>query len=106
MPADTRTRVPLNDRTVDLAQLAQEVGAALTASETEVVVADADANVTAAQLAAALHAHTPPPPLPSPAERLAAVEAELRGMRERAAAVSATGGAAAVRDAITGKPGT
>lgn len=37
-----------------------------------------------------------------PAERLAAVEDELRGMRERAAAVSVTGGAAAVRDAITG----
>lgn len=44
------------------------------------------------------------PPPPSLADRLEAVEAELRGMRERAAAVAVTGGAAAVRDAITGKP--
>lgn len=50
-------------------------------------------------------AHTPPPRPAHPtdlAERLAAVESELRGMRDRAAAVTATGGAAAVRDAITG----
>lgn len=39
----------------------------------------------------------------STADRLAAVEAELRGMRERAAAAtSLTGGAATVRDVITG----
>jgi hypothetical protein len=39
---------------------------------------------------------------PDPDDRIAAIEAELRRMRERAAAVTATGGAAAVRDAITG----
>jgi hypothetical protein len=51
-------------------------------------------------IAAVVAAHVPPP---SPDDRLAAVEAELRGMRERAAAATVTGDAAAVRDAITGK---
>lgn len=36
-------------------------------------------------------------------ERLGAVEDELRGMRERAVAANVTGGAALVRDAITGR---
>jgi hypothetical protein len=60
---DTRTRVPLNGKTVNLAQLAAEVGAALTASDTEVVVADEKAKITAAQLKAAVEAHKPPPPV-------------------------------------------
>jgi hypothetical protein len=51
---------------------------------------------------AVVKAHDPSPG-PSLADRLATVEAELRGMRERAAAAtSVTGGAAVVRDAITG----
>jgi hypothetical protein len=53
-----------------------------------------------ATIAPIVAAHVPPP---SPEDRLAAVEAELRGMRERAAAATVTGDAAAVRDAITGK---
>jgi hypothetical protein len=59
--ADTRPRVPLNGKTVNLAQLAAEVGAALTASDTEVVVADDTASVTASALKTALDAHTPTP---------------------------------------------
>lgn len=58
---DTRVRVPLN-KGVDLAQLADEIGVPLTASETEVVVADPAAKVTAAALTKALAAHTPAPP--------------------------------------------
>lgn len=58
---DTRTRVALNGKTIDLAQLAAEVGSNLTASDTEVVVADADSTVTASVLKAALDAHVPPP---------------------------------------------
>jgi hypothetical protein len=50
---DTRTRVPLN-KAVDLAQLAAEVGAALTASDSEVVAADPTAKVDARALAAAV----------------------------------------------------
>jgi hypothetical protein len=57
---DTRPRVPLNGKTVGLEQLAEEVGADLCASDTEVVVADEDSTVTAAMLQAALDAHTPP----------------------------------------------
>jgi hypothetical protein len=69
---DTRPRVPLNGRTINLAQLAAEIGTALTASETEVVVADETATVTAEQLQAALDAHVPPPPAPSADDDLAA----------------------------------
>lgn len=58
---DTRPRVPLNGKSVDLALLTEEVGAPLAASETEVVVADPDSDVTKAALAAAVKAHTPPP---------------------------------------------
>jgi hypothetical protein len=60
---DTRTRVPLNGKTVDLAQLAAEIGAPLTASDADVVVADGESAVTAAQLKAALDAHQPVPPV-------------------------------------------
>jgi hypothetical protein len=58
---DTRPRIPLNGKAIDLAQLSAEVGAALTASETEVVVADEDSTVTESALQAALDAHVPAP---------------------------------------------
>lgn len=58
--SDTRTRVPLNGKAVDLAQLATEVGTDLVASDTEVVVASEDSTVTAAQLKAAVDAHVVP----------------------------------------------
>jgi hypothetical protein len=41
---------------------------------------------------------------PSTADRIAALEAEVRGMKDRAATVTVTGDAAKVRDAVTGKP--
>jgi hypothetical protein len=63
--ADTRPRVPLNGKAINLAQLSKEVGAALSASDTEVVVADANSTITASALSKALAAHTlPPPPEP------------------------------------------
>jgi hypothetical protein len=65
---DTRTRVPLNGKAVDLAQLAAEVGVPLTASDSEVVVADSKSTVTAAVLKTALDAHTPVPPVDHAAE--------------------------------------
>lgn len=58
---DTRPRAALNGKRVNLPQLADEIGAALCASETEVVVADPEAKVTKAALARAIAAHTPPP---------------------------------------------
>lgn len=58
-PPDLRPRVPLNGKAVRLDQLAAEVGAALTASETEVVVADPEATVTTTQLRAAIAKHVP-----------------------------------------------
>lgn len=61
MTTDTRPRLPLNGKAIDLAQLAEEIGTALTASDEEIVVADPDANVTAEQVQAALDAHTPDP---------------------------------------------
>jgi hypothetical protein len=64
---DDRPRVPLADKSIDLARLAEEVGADLAASDTEVVVADEDSPVTVEQLRAAVDAHTPPPtPEPVP----------------------------------------
>jgi hypothetical protein len=68
---DTRTRVPLNGKTIDLAQLAAEVGVPLSASDTEVVVADEKSTVTASALQKALDAHTPAP-APTPDDDLAA----------------------------------
>jgi hypothetical protein len=62
--SDTRPRVKLNGKRIDLAQLAKEVGAPLSASETEVVVADPDSTVTAAALSKALAGHTPPSATP------------------------------------------
>jgi hypothetical protein len=56
---DTRPRVPLNGKTINLGQLAAETGAALVASDTEVVVADESAPMTTAQLQSAVDAHTP-----------------------------------------------
>lgn len=79
--SDTRTRVPLT-KPVDLAQLAAEVGAALSASDTEVVVADLDATVTAQALSAALAAHTPQPDygLSDEDRQLLAVRAKARAV--------------------------
>lgn len=88
--SDTRTRIPLT-KPVDLAQLATEVGAALTASETELVVADPASEVTAAALKSALDAHTPAPKTDP--------EAEFRKALEAATTV------AQIRDALLGKTG-
>jgi hypothetical protein len=57
---DTRPRVPLS-KEVNLAQLSDEMGVGLCASDAEVVVADPDADITKAQLAAAVKAHVPDP---------------------------------------------
>lgn len=46
---------------------------------------------------------TPAPEPPSVDNRLTALEEEVRGIRERAAAALVTGDAAKVRDAVTGK---
>lgn len=94
--SDTRTRVPLNGKKINLAQLAAEVGAPLTADETEVVADD----VTATTLTAAVEKHTPAPVAPSLADRLAAVEARL----DKAATAAVTGEAAKLRDNL--KPAT
>lgn len=97
-----RVTLPLNGKPVDLAQLTTEVGAALLwTDDDEVVVVHPDSGVTVHALRSAVDAHQPAPAVDL-AERLAAVEAELRGMKDRAAAVAVTGGAATVRDAITG----
>lgn len=57
--SDNRVRVPLNGKMVRLDQLAAEVGADLSVSDTEVVVTDEDSTVTAAGLSAALDSHAP-----------------------------------------------
>lgn len=75
MSDDTRPRVPLNGKRIDLLLLAEEVGAPLAASDTEVVVADEDSPVTAAQLQSALDAHTAPVEVDHAADFAAAVKA-------------------------------
>lgn len=74
MDTDTRPRVALTKR-VDLDQLATEVGAALCASEKEIVVADPASKVTGSQLQAALDAHVPPAQVDHAADFAAAVKA-------------------------------
>lgn len=88
---DTRPRVALNGKTIDLEQFAAEVGAALCASDTEVVVADSDAPVTAAQLQAALDAHTPAPTPDPDGEFRQAVEAATTLAALKAALLGSTG---------------
>jgi hypothetical protein len=72
---DTRPRVPLNGKTVNLAQLATEVGTGLAASDTEVVVAEPTSTVTASALQAALDAHVPVPEPDPDADLAAAINA-------------------------------
>lgn len=60
---DPRPRVPIAGKKIDLDQLASEVGAALSASDTEIVVADEDSPVTQETLQAALNAHIAPAPV-------------------------------------------
>lgn len=55
--ADNRARVKLNGKKINLRQLSDEVGTALSSSETEVVVADSNSTVTQAELQAAVSAH-------------------------------------------------
>lgn len=98
---DTRARVPLNGKTVLLDQLAAEVGAALTASDTEVVVVDPTAKVTAAQLRNALAGHVPSPPPDPDAEFRAAVEAATTISALKAALLGHTGPGAQARRADT-----
>lgn len=60
--ADTRVRVPLNGKVIDLGQLKTEIGGIdLVASATEVCVAVEGTQITAAALAAAVAAHVPVP---------------------------------------------
>lgn len=80
---DTRTRVPLT-KAIDLAQLAAEVNAALTASDAEVVVTDPDSAVTASALSAAIEAHIPDPDFGRPDE-----DRQLRALRAKAKEVAA-----------------
>jgi hypothetical protein len=88
---DPRPRVPLNGKTVDLAQLSVEVGTPLSSSDTEVVVADPDSTVTVADLQAALDAHTPAAPVDA--------EVEFRKALEDATSWQT------LRDALLGKAG-
>lgn len=91
MTTDTRPRVPLNGKTIDLEQLTAEIGAGLTASDTELVVADDKATVTAAELRAALDAHTPAPKPDPDAEFRKAVEAATTLAALKAALLGSTG---------------
>lgn len=79
MTTDTRPRVQLDGKVIDLALLAEEVGADLTASDAEVVVAHETADVTVEQLAAAVARHVPPerPARPTIEDRLAALESKI-----------------------------
>jgi hypothetical protein len=72
---DARARVKLDGKAINLAQLAQEVGAPLTGSAAEVVVADARSSVTAEELRVAVGAHVPAEPVDHDAEFRQAVEA-------------------------------
>lgn len=56
--ADNRPRVKLNGKTINLRQLSDEVGTALSASETEVVVSDSSSTLTQAELQAAVSSHS------------------------------------------------
>lgn len=95
--SDTRPRVPLTKR-IDLEQLTTEVGAALTASDTDVVVADPDSLVTAAQLQAALDAHTPPTPVDHDRAFRAAVEGATTLAALKAAILGSVGPGAQPRN--------
>jgi hypothetical protein len=105
---DTRARVPLNGKNVDLEQLAQEVGTPLTASDTEVVVADPDSTVTASALQKALNAHVPAPaatPDHDLAARIQAVHDDPNvsaGVKKLTAALLGLNGEAAVAGRPTG----
>jgi hypothetical protein len=88
---DTRTRIPLGGKKIDLALLAEEVGVALSASDDEVVVANEKSTVSASTLQAALDAHTPSAPVD--------VEAEFRKALEGATSWQT------LRDALLGKAG-
>lgn len=80
---DTRTRVTLS-KPVNLSQLAQEVGTALTGDDTQIVVADPDATITTEALSSAVAAHTPDPDYGQPDE-----DRQLRAVRAKALAVKA-----------------
>ena len=82
--SDTRTRVALDGKAVRLDQLAAEVGAALCASDTEVVLSDPAATVTSAQLQAAVQAHSADPDYGVPDE-----DRQLRALRTKAREVAA-----------------
>lgn len=55
--ADNRVRVPLNGRKINLRQLSNEVGVALTANEDDVVVVDPESTVKKADLEVAVNRH-------------------------------------------------
>lgn len=67
------------------------------------IVGDVDESMRD-QILLVIEAHRPAEPAVTQEERIAALETELRGMKERAAATSVSNSdAAKVRDAITGK---
>lgn len=86
MTEDTRPRADLNGKTINLEQLAQEVGTPLCASDVEVVVADEQAPVTVQQLEAAVDAHVPV--LPEPFEIVPALEAATTLVQVKAALIT------------------
>lgn len=96
--ADTRPRVPLNGKTINLAQLTAEVGAALSASDSEIVVADPASTVTAAQLQTKLTAHTADPNYGKASEDMAL--AAIRSKAQQVAAGSATFTAAEIQQIL------
>lgn len=79
---DTRVRVPLNGKLVDLAALDAELGGhGLCGSPSEIVAVDGSP-VTADKLKAAIAAHVPPAlPVPTPAEKLAAAGLTLDDLK-------------------------
>lgn len=81
---DTRPRVSLNGKTVRLDQLAAEVKAGLTASDTEVVIAEDKSPVTVEALRAAVDAH-----VPDPAWGVATEDKAIDAVRAKAADVLA-----------------
>ena len=80
--ADDRPRAARSGKQINLAQLGQEVGAALCSSDSEIVVADPTSKVTQAQLAAALLAHTADPTFGQDEQ-----SRQFAGLRAKAAAV-------------------
>lgn len=96
---DTRVRIPLNGKKIDLDQLTTEVGAPLTASDTELVVANPDSQISPEVLSAKLAAHTPVPKKDPHVILLERIE-KLEKRIDNAANANVAGDAAKVRDGL------